>query len=650
MNSTMLPAHIVKPNPFIYLSDNYLVVDTESTSLDKGSAINSNNEMVAAVWGRNGKYKRRYGNQYEMEGLLNDISSASFLVMQNAKHDLQWLQRCGLDLSKVIVYDTMLGKYVEDGNTSLLNKQGLNFLSAHYGVGKMKSNIISRMFKAGIDTSIIPKSWLLDYCERDVEITENIFIAQRGKLAGLGLLPVLYTRCLFTPVLADIEFNGMHLDPAVVRKEYVVQKRRQEQIQLQLQEMAGEGINLNSSKQLSNFIYNVLKFEPPKRFGRDIVNKKGDYPTDAATLEKLKAKTKKQSFFLALNKERSKVGARLSKNLDFFLGVVEEYSSIFYGSFNQNVTVTHRLSSSGRPLSFKTFGGKKKSVQFQNMPRLYKPLFSPREEGWFMCEIDQAQLEFRIAGFMSKEVRIYQEIKEKYDVHSFTASTLNAVDLDWILKNKNSDAKAAEMRTEAKKRTFKPLYGGKSGTEEEQVYYAAFRDKYPLLSKTQEGWTHEVLRTGKLVLPTGLIVYWPDTRLLESGYILNTPAIYNLPIQNLATAEIVPLGVIYQWHRMKAGGLESFLVNTVHDSSVGEVHPDEKERYEEIGIQAFTDDVIFYLKEVYGIDMDMPLEAEVTFGKWWGSKVCKTCKEEYNPLVEHACLHNAASKKEMGGV
>jgi len=68
---------------------------------------------------------------------------------------------------------------------------------------------------------------------------------------------------------------------------------------------------------------------------------------------------------------------------------------------------------------------------------------------------------------------------------------------------------------------------------------------------------------------------------------------------------------------MRAAGLESFLTNTVHDSSVGEVKPEERELYTEISVQAYTHDVYQYLHNIYQIDFNVPLGVEVKIGAHW---------------------------------
>ena len=53
-----------------------------------------------------------------------------------------------------------------------------------------------------------------------------------------------------------------------------------------------------------------------------------------------------------------------------------------------------------------------------------------------------------------------EDIKNKIDVHQYTADIIGV------------------SRQDAKAHTFKPLYGGTTGTEEEKNYYRKFAEKY----------------------------------------------------------------------------------------------------------------------------------------------------------------------------
>jgi DNA polymerase I-like protein with 3'-5' exonuclease and polymerase domains len=59
------------------------------------------------------------------------------------------------------------------------------------------------------------------------------------------------------------------------------------------------------------------------------------------------------------------------------------------------------------------------------------------------------------------------------------------------------------------------------------------------------------------------------------------------------------------------------LINTIHDSTIGEVHPDEEEIYTEIANFSLTDAVKGYLDLVYNIDFNVPLEAEIKITPNW---------------------------------
>lgn len=64
--------------------------------------------------------------------------------------------------------------------------------------------------------------------------------------------------------------------------------------------------------------------------------------------------------------------------------------------------------------------------------------------------------------------------------------------------------------------------------------------------------------------------------------------------------------------------MESFLVNTIHDSAIAEVHPEEGELFAEIGVQSFTTDCYNYLRTVYELDWNVPMGAGIKIGRNWG--------------------------------
>lgn len=602
---TALPDFLTKPRPReLYLGDNYVVIDFETTSKDTGSALHKDNRIVLATWVR-GRGHPRGGNLLgrsdfawggDLSGIgrfIEDVEAAALVVAHNAKFELQWLARLGVSTDRLVVYDTMLGEYVRLGNRQ--GRKDLDSVLARYGV-RQKDALVKRLMKAGVDPDDIPRRWLLEYGRWDTEATHTAFREQRKELDGLGLLPVLYTRCLTTVVLADIETNGITPDPERVEDEYQRVYKAVAAAEAELVAATG-GINLRSPKQLAAYLYDKLGLdELTDRDGNPDRTEAGGRRTDSDTIARLHGNTDEQRRVLGI----FKAFGPLSKRLELLEKLKETCNDtgILYANFNQSVTQTHRLSSSGR----------KYKIQLQNLPRDYKRLFKARYPDWLVGEADGAQLEFRVAAHLGRDGVAANDIRAKFDVHKFSAVNKFNVALEEVTK---------EQRQQAKEYTFRPLYGAMGSTPEERRWVKAFRERWQQLYETQKGWTYEVLQHKKLRSESGLIFYWPDTKMSQSGYITNTTSIFNYPVQSFATAEIIPIGLVFMWHRIKLGGYKMMLVNTIHDSIIAELPPDEEDAFRRLAETSLTRDVYAYLSTVYGVHFTVPMGAETKVGTHW---------------------------------
>lgn len=639
-----LPKFLEDLDPNIYWSDNYVVIDfeTDTSHGDYGNPIHPENQLVLAsyrVGPSHTQYSRLggrtisvWGGEFEQDALVRILGEADFFVAHQAKYECGWLRRAGADLRSILPFDTAIGEYTLLGNLAA-GGDGIrpHSISLDNACRRrdlpVKDPVVDTLIHNGINPVRIPENWLQGRCEQDVETTEKVFLDQRRDLTERGLLPVMYTRCLLTPVLADIEPEGMALDADRVEATYKEYTEKLAELERQLHEMTG-GINWRSRIQMAEFIYDKLGFQEltnwsgiPKRTKPTKRYPDGQRKVDTKTLDKLRAYTDEQRRFLELRKEIGRIGSALSKNLEFFVGVVREHSGRFFAEFNQTATATGRLSSSGLKLVFQTLKdekGKPKSgrAQFQNLPRSFKKLFRAKRAGWLMAEPDGSQLEFRVAAELGgPDEQALRDIEDvNFDAHTFTASVLFGVPVDQV-----TTSGAHSQRQLAKPDTFKPLYGGSKGTERQEQYYAAFRKRYPGIAATQEGWVDEVLLTGVLITPWGQRYYWPNARKSNSGYVNVGSAVYNYPIQALATAEIIPVALVYLWHRLRERNLEDRvrIVNTVHDSAPCEVHPSAVGEFTALVKQCFTTDVYNYLERVYRMDFRVPLGCGIKIGEHW---------------------------------
>lgn len=442
-------------------------------------------------------------------------------------------------------------------------------------------------------------------------------------------MAVVRTRCRTSAVLAVIEAQGMMLDRARVEEEYAAALANLGRIDTLLRAEVG-GVNLNSPDQKAALFYDTLALDERRdKRGRPLRTSTGKRRTDSATMDWLgtQAKTPTQKSFFSLLGERAKASALLSKNLEFFHGVATERGGLFFGQFSQIVAATHRLSSSGMPQQFAAFKGPK-SVQFQNMPRKLKRCFVSRDPDYLMVEADASQLEFRVAAFLGQDAQAKADIDDPdFDAHVTSASEMVQVPYkDLLAAYRAGDSVAKKFRQEAKADTFKPLYGGSVGTPAQERWYAEFRRRYSELYTVQQEWYDQVLSSGgELRTPWGLDFWWDyyfkpgsDTAYDRSTHKPIKQAVFNYPIQSLATAEIIPIALFSLYERCITLGLRVRFVNTIHDSVVAEVHKGDILAYIEQAQLAFTGDVYAYLRSYYKMEFDVTLGCEIKYGTHWG--------------------------------
>lgn len=595
----MLPYYLKEPDPAEYLASPFFVLDFETTNLEKGDSRVPGNRLVCAALKREGHDAALI--DVAPRGLKKAMPRRGVLVAHNAKFELGWLIRHGIDVTEYLVWDTMIAEYVIYGNRTV--PLDLGSVCERWGLAG-KEPVIDALMKGGVCPSKMPEHLLHARALRDVETTATLFMRQLRYIKEHGLLPVMFTRCIVTPVLAHIERRGMTLDPARVTAEVA---RVRTELGAVEQEMAAmlDGRNPKSRLQLGEFLYDVLKFdEVHDRRGNPKRTKSGQRATDAATVTALKATTDEQKRFVELQARFAKLDAAMSKSLRFFEGVCAEHSGTFVGNFHQTRTKTHRLSSSARRLTFAD--GKAAGVQFQNMDRLFKKLF--RAKG-MMVEVDGSGLEFRVGGDLGRDDQVRTDIlNPDHDPHTYTASVLHKCDPSAVSKR---------ARTAAKRHTFKPMFSdGKSGTASEVAYYKAFKSRYSGMTATQEKWVADVLRTGQLVLPSGLICYWNLT-VNRYGYIAGANMVRNAPIQSFATADIIPVSLVYTFWRTRFA-VDAQILNTVHDSVVADVAEKDVDTYKAIAVSCFLDDTYAYLSKVYNHTMFVPLGVGITTGTHWG--------------------------------
>ena len=628
-----LPEWLVHPVPYLefHRSDNYVVLDFETTSLDKGDPRNPDNRLLLACWRCGPEHPRagnhyRWGSEYEQGRLLEDIEAADFVVAHNAKFEIGWLKRCGLEPHKYLWFCTQIAEYCIAGNRSsdvyLGKSWALDLAScARRRRLPVEKDWVGELIRMGVPTELIPPSWLLAYCQTDVLVTLALFQKQQEMLIRDSLEAVFFTRMLLTPVLSDIESRGIQLDPARVDAVHRRFAAELAEAEADLERITG-GINWRSPKQKQEFIFDTLGFAfPTDSRKRPLLTPKAqklrkegllgevtksDISTDKTALSMLRATTRAQKEFVDALARANAAGHPLSKYLRKFKSCCERVAGRLIGNLNQTRTATHRLSSTGVT----------EPIQFQNFDNRFKPLITVRDPAYEYADADFAQLEFRIAGILGGDIQVHEDVAAGHDCHAYTASIIFAE--EWDADRGAKEGANKGLRTKSKAHTFKPLYGGTSGSQREQAYYRAFQERYNGVTGAQQEWIQEALETGQVTTATGLRLYYPGTRVTDSGFITNSTNISDHPVQMLATADLSPTATVYLWHLMRVFTPLSFINNMVHDSTTGEIHREEKEAWKVLVDYCYVTLGPQYIEAVYGIEMTMPMEAETEFATHWG--------------------------------
>ena len=195
------------------------------------------------------------------------------------------------------------------------------------------------------------------------------------------------------------------------------------------------------------------------------------------------------------------------------------------------------------------------------------------------------------------------EVSTGFDVHAYTASVI-------------TEAGQPTSRQDAKAHTFAPLYGatGFGRTPAEAEYYSHFTKKYKGIGIWHTRLAKEAITTRKITTPSGREFAFPNVHRKPSGRVSHFTQIKNYPVQSFATADIVPVALLHIDKMLD--NMKSCVVNSVHDSIVIDVHPDEERSV--IEVIANTNRELPNLISIrWGLEINVPLLLEAKIGPNW---------------------------------
>lgn len=578
------------------LTSDFVSLDTETTSVDAMSAklvglsfaveegtafyipIPYHEEWQGEDFEHSLKIVNKFKAVYESDNILK--------IGQNIKYDMMVLANYDIHL-KGKMFDTMIAHYIIAPEL----RHNMDYLAEVYL--KYKTIHIDALIGSGKKQrsmhELDPKD-VYEYAAEDADVTLKLKNILEKELHEKGLWQLFdEVEMPLMPVLARMEMNGVRIDEASLAETSRVFTERMEAIEQEIREVAGEGLNISSPKQVGELLFDKLKIDAkPKK------TKTGQYVTDEATLLALKSKHPVVEKILDYRGYKK----LLSTYIDALPRLVNPRTGHIHTSYNQTVTATGRLSSSNPNL--------------QNIPirdengKEVRKAFIP-DEGELFFSADYSQIELRLMAHLSQDHNMVEDFNSGHDIHQATAAKIFKVNINDV---------TSTMRRKAKTANFGIIYGISafglaermevSRSEARQLiddYFATYPGVKAYMDKSIE----KARQLGYTVTLLGRRCQLPDINshnAVVRGYAERNAI--NAPIQGTA-ADIIKVAMIRIDKRMREEGLKSKMILQVHDELNFSVVPEEKEQLQALVINEMQN----------AIKLSVPLFADCGWGTNW---------------------------------
>ncbi len=343
-------------------------------------------------------------------------------VGHNIKYDVLVMRNAGVRVRGVTM-DTMVAAFVLDASKM---QYGIDRLAEQLlGFKKIPTSDLIGSGKGTISMRRIDPAKVAHYASEDADICLRLADLFGRQLADLPSLAKLLAD-VETPlvdVLAEMEFNGIAVDPAVLKEQSVVLSARIEALRTQITAAAG-GLDFNpdSPKQLAEVLFTKLGLKSVKKT-------KTGHSTDVEVLEKLADQHPVPKLILEY-RSLQKLKNTYLDNLTEFLS---KKTGRIHTHFNPTGAATGRLSSSDPNL--------------QNIPirtdegRRIRLAFIPGNKNNVLLSADYSQIELRVLAHFTREPALLKAFANDEDIHQAVAAEVFNVPLADVSRDQRGQAK-----------------------------------------------------------------------------------------------------------------------------------------------------------------------------------------------------------------
>ncbi len=490
------------------------------------------------------------------------FESSAEKIGHNLKFDLQVMRAAGITVQGPFFDSYLAHALIAPGMKHGMDPLAENLLN--YETIKLTDIAPEGDKKGELNTAAVPVKEMATYSAEDADITLQLAAILKKKVADSGMQKLFDTIELpLLPVLADMEYAGIRVLPGSLAEASVKVGGIIEELRSKIEQVAGHPINLNSPKQLGDFLFGELELvKKPKK------TKTGQFVTDEATLSALAATHPVVADILAY-RENTKLK---STYLDALPQYISPADGRIHTQFHQMLTATGRLASM--------------EPNLQNIPvrteqgRLIRTAFVPAGDDYLILSADYSQIELRIMAALSGDEAMCEAFRAGRDIHTETAAKVYGVPREEV---------DSAMRRAAKMVNFGIIYGisafglsqrlGCSRTEASALIDNYFI-QFPGIKTYMESLAQRAEQTGYAETLLGRRRLIPEIN--SANKTIKSAAertAINTPIQGTA-ADMIKLAMIKVAELLK--NTRSRLILQIHDELLIDLHKDEMHLIEQI--------------------------------------------------------------------
>lgn len=537
---------------------NYIALGVADVKIDGDKritlTIDDDNQAYVYYIPLNLRYNLSFGSSGALvarfKALFEDENIAKLTV--DSKKEYNALRSNGIML-KNVVFDAVLASYVENpSNNHDMDVQALQCLN----ISPIKEmNVNARSVQLGLledgadSVKAYREIWLL------MELTKyrvESFDDANWKLLQQMEIPL-------AKVLADMEYDGVAINIECLNELTEFLNKKIRRLERCIFDIADEGFNLNSPKQVSEILFDKLGIQHKKKS-----RNRSNYSTSAEVLEELAEEHDIAKYLL----QYRKFSKLKSTYTDALPNLINPIDNRIHTTYNQTITVTGRLSSSNPNLQnipIRTDEGEK-----------IRSAFVPQDSDSLIVSADYSQIELRLLAHISDDKNLQQAFIFDKDVHAITASNVFEVPLSQVTK---------QMRGRAKTVNFGIIYGQtKYGlakavgitNEEAEDFIARYFATYPGVKLYMNAMIERVMIDGYAETIFGRRRYFQNEITSSNAMVREFAkrAAINFPMQGSAS-DLMKLAMIRFYNSLHENNLKSRLIMQVHDEMVVEAKKDE---------------------------------------------------------------------------